>query len=273
MRRVKAVVFDLDDTLVNWRAAEAKAIAGLATSHFAPLGVAAAAVRTTYDEVMLENVRSWAQLRRWWYVHERLQMLSERLGTQDRLPGTLLAEAFARDVSTHLALLEGAIEAVRAARGAAAAGTPQRATAILTNGRPESQRPKVHAFNLHNEVDFVGITGELGHWKPEPEAFLAVLRRLGVAPQDALMVGDSIDFDIVPAKALGMQTAWVRAPGPVAFGLTAHDAHASADVVLPTPGHLVAHLPALPEPRPLPASSASSGSAGSAQRASQKQAS
>ncbi|MFO1532771.1 MAG: HAD family hydrolase [Thermoplasmatota archaeon] len=224
--RLRAVLFDLDDTLVNWRAAEAGAIASLAKTQFAPLGFAGDTVRTAYDGVMEENIRSWSQLRRWWYISERLQLLSERLGTADRLPGTALADAFSRDVSTRLCLLDGATDALRRARAG-------RRTALLTNGRSESQRPKVEAFALEAEVDFVGISGELGHWKPDAAAFHAVLDRLRVRPEEALMVGDSIDFDILPAKALGMQTAWVNPAGA---------SHPQADVVVATPGHLVGHL-------------------------------
>ncbi|MES2154834.1 MAG: HAD family hydrolase [bacterium] len=225
--RLDAVVFDLDDTLVNWREAEAGAIGDLARSEFAPRGFGEARVRATYDEVMAENMRSWAQLRRWWYISERLHLLSERLGTAVDLPGTHLAETFGRDVTRRLALLDGAVEALRAAR------RHGRKTALLTNGRGETQRPKILRFGLDREVDFVGITGELGSWKPDAEAFHKVLRELGVEPHRATMVGDSVDFDLVPAKALGMQTVMVGgAPNE------------AADHHVATPGHLVGLLPA-----------------------------
>jgi FMN phosphatase YigB (HAD superfamily) len=91
----------------------------------------------------------------------------------------------------------------------------------------------VLAFAIDREVDFVGITGELGAWKPDAAAFHKVLEQLGVAPHRATMVGDSVDFDLVPAKALGMQTVQVG-------GIR----HAAADHHVATPGQLVALLPA-----------------------------
>ncbi len=93
------------------------------------------------------------------------------------------------------------------------------------------QRPKIYAFGLHTEVDFVGITGELGVWKPDPLAFRLVLDTLGVAPEHALMVGDNEDFDITPAKALGMQTCWVDPQART---------HPDADIVVQTPLALAA---------------------------------
>jgi len=49
-------------------------------------------------------------------------------------------------------------------------------------------------------------TSELRHTKPHPEAFLAVLGRLGVDPAHAVMVGDRPLDDISGARALGMRS-------------------------------------------------------------------
>ena len=68
-------------------------------------------------------------------------------------------------------------------------------------------------------------------WKPDPMAFRLVLDTLGVQPVHALMVGDNEDFDIAPAKALGMQTCWVDPAGR---------SHADADLVVRTPAELAA---------------------------------
>jgi len=41
--------------------------------------------------------------------------------------------------------------------------------------------------------------------KPDKRAFLAVLEKLKVKPEEALMVGDEIERDLIPAKNLGME--------------------------------------------------------------------
>lgn len=224
LQRIQAVVFDMDDTLLNWRQAEHGAIDALARMHFSPLGVATHDVRLRYDEVMAENYASWKATRRWWYIHERLGLLVSRLGLQQKLVVDDLAMAFAREVTARLDWLDGGLTCVRAARSRGWK------TALLTNGRSEVQRPKVHAFNLHNEVDFVGITGELGFWKPDAAAFNKVLAALGVPAKNTLMVGDNLDFDITPAKALGWQTAWVSPQ---------LESHPDADVVVASPGGML----------------------------------
>jgi 2-haloalkanoic acid dehalogenase type II len=237
MSRVKAVVFDMDDTLLNWRAAEQGAIGQLAAMHFAAHGIPESRVRQVYDGVMAENFAGWKSRREWMYIQERLRLLLDRLEAADRIKVEDLVATFSREATRRLAFLEGAEQALRAARQSG------RKTALLTNGRSEVQRPKVFAFGLHTEVDFVGITGELGAWKPEPAAFLLVLDKLGVQPAHALMVGDNEDFDIAPAKALGMQTAWIDPKVRT---------HPDADIVVATPLELVPHFHTTPSPPPGP---------------------
>lgn len=62
-------------------------------------------------------------------------------------------------------------------------------------------------------------TSDLAHTKPHPEAFHAVLGELGVAPSEAVMVGDRPYDDIWGAKSVGMLAVLlpndVVPPGPV----------------------------------------------------------
>lgn len=225
--RLRAVLFDLDDTLINWRQAEDGAMGDLARSTFAGVGIAEETVRRVYAGVMEENFRAFRANRQWWYVGDRLRLLVERLEVAQHVRAEALAEEFKLRVHERLGLLDGALHALDAAKAAG------RKMALLTNGPALVQRPKVNAMDLERHFHFVGISGELGAWKPEAEAFRRALAPLGVAPHEALMVGDSLDFDLEPAKALGMQTAWVNPKG----GESPH-----ADVVVPTPGHLVPHL-------------------------------
>jgi putative hydrolase of the HAD superfamily len=63
-------------------------------------------------------------------------------------------------------------------------------------------------------VSAVVDSARVGLAKPDPEIFLLAARRLGLAPADCVVVGDSFDRDVVPAKAAGMQAIWLRGPRP-----------------------------------------------------------
>jgi len=59
------------------------------------------------------------------------------------------------------------------------------------------------------EVDAVLGSGAFGRTKPHPTIFKAVLERLGVAPADAAMIGDSPEDDVEGARAAGIRAAFL----------------------------------------------------------------
>ena len=65
------------------------------------------------------------------------------------------------------------------------------------------------AFVAHHrlQVDAALGSGAFGRTKPHPTIFRAVLERLGVEPEEAAMVGDSIEDDIEGAHAAGIERA------------------------------------------------------------------
>ena len=50
----------------------------------------------------------------------------------------------------------------------------------------------------------------VGVRKPDPDIFRISLAELGIASRDALVIGDSYERDIVPAKSIGCVTVWLR---------------------------------------------------------------
>lgn len=51
-------------------------------------------------------------------------------------------------------------------------------------------------------------------FKPDPAIFLHAAKELGRDPGTILMVGDSFERDIVPARKVGMKTAWLKGVPP-----------------------------------------------------------
>ena len=54
----------------------------------------------------------------------------------------------------------------------------------------------------------------VGLYKPDPAIFIYAAARLAVPAPNVLMVGDSFDRDIRPARSAGMATAWVEGARP-----------------------------------------------------------
>ena len=105
---------------------------------------------------------------------------------------------------------------------------------LVTNGARD-----VDEFLAHHQLDVDVAVGSRSHGKtkPHPTIFQAALERLGVAPEEAAMVGDSPADDIEGARALGMS----------AFLLDRQDLHPDVADRLP---NLYALPAALGLPRP-----------------------
>lgn len=80
---------------------------------------------------------------------------------------------------------------------------------IIANQVPGTAQ-RLEAWGLLPYFDVVAASAELGIAKPDPLIFKKALEFAGCPPQKAVMVGDRLDNDIRPAKALGMKTVWVR---------------------------------------------------------------
>ena len=59
-------------------------------------------------------------------------------------------------------------------------------------------------------IDLVVASAEEGVAKPDKRIFEIALERSKCKPKEAVMIGDRIDNDIVPAKLLGMHTIWIK---------------------------------------------------------------
>jgi HAD superfamily hydrolase (TIGR01509 family) len=81
---------------------------------------------------------------------------------------------------------------------------------IVTNG-PPTQNDKAQRIGVLEGSSCFIISEEVGVAKPDPVIFNIALRELGAPdPKTVLFVGDNPIADIAGAKAVGMETAWVR---------------------------------------------------------------
>jgi|SaaInlStandDraft_1057018.scaffolds.fasta_scaffold15157_2 putative hydrolase of the HAD superfamily len=81
---------------------------------------------------------------------------------------------------------------------------------LVSNGTTRGQMGKLQSVGLLPYFDSILISESFGVKKPNPTIFLACLQELGVAPQDALFIGDHPEADIQPAMALKMKAVWVQ---------------------------------------------------------------
>lgn len=79
---------------------------------------------------------------------------------------------------------------------------------IITDGRPEGQRAKIKALGLERLVDHIIVTDELGgveYRKPNKAAFVKMKETLSVAFEEMCYVGDNIKKDFIAPETLGIR--------------------------------------------------------------------
>ena len=70
-------------------------------------------------------------------------------------------------------------------------------------------RTLVWSLALRPHFDFVLTSAACFYRKPHPRAFEIALARWNIPPEEAVMVGDSLQADIFGAKNVGMQAIWI----------------------------------------------------------------
>jgi putative hydrolase of the HAD superfamily len=208
---IRAVLFDLDDTLFDHRRSARAALREVHARH---------AAHADFDAFERHHAR---------YLEEmHVEVLAGRIGLDDarreRFRRVFLALGVAldsRDVDAVASAYRGGyLQARRPIQGAVElldAVRPSARVAIVSNNLVDEQREKLLFCGLSPYVDVLMVSEEAGVSKPDPRIFEMALSRLDVAASEAVMVGDSWAADVTGATRAGIRAVWFnpqRSPQP-----------------------------------------------------------
>lgn len=80
---------------------------------------------------------------------------------------------------------------------------------IIANQSLGSEK-RLEEWGILKYFSVVIASAEEGVAKPDQEIFLRALSRADCKPENAVMVGDRLDNDIVPANKIGIKTVWIK---------------------------------------------------------------
>lgn len=233
---IRALLFDLDDTLIVDEAVSKEAIAATANLAFSRLGADEATFRrsvVTHAHRLADTspVRPfckrigispfeclWGEfstdtpdfraLHDWAHPY-RGQVFDAALRDQE-LDGSDLAEQLATRFEEQRRRLQRLMPDARETLTRLAADYQ---IGVLTNGAPDLQREKIASSGLANFFDAIAISGEHDIGKPKPEIFHQLLAELDVTADEAVMIGNSLERDIAGARNAGIRNVWIKVPG------------------------------------------------------------
>ncbi|MED1642779.1 HAD family hydrolase [Brevibacillus agri] len=85
---------------------------------------------------------------------------------------------------------------------------------LLTNGSPDLQKQKLAGVpELAAYFDHIVISGDFGRGKPAAEIFEHAMSLLGITAEEGVMIGDKLTTDIQGSNAVGMRNMWINRHG------------------------------------------------------------
>ena len=230
---IKAIIFDLDDTLVV-EVASANAAFNLACKlAFEKYGIdpdkfhqtIRKTARTLWyaspshpycKEIGISSWEGlWARFRgdnpnlialRKWSPTYRLQSWSNALkefGIDDDTLAEQLSETFQTERRKRHIVFDDAQNVLDELR-------KQYQLALVSNGAPGLQREKLNGSGLAHYFAIVIISGEIGIGKPDPKLFEITLEKLRVKPNEAVVIGNARGTDILGAKNANIKAIWLN---------------------------------------------------------------
>jgi phosphoglycolate phosphatase len=213
--KARLVVFDLDGTLVD-------ASEDLTSS----LNATFARLRPGTPPLGLDAVRAMIGEGATVLVTRALAAAGLDLRVEDVLP--VYMEVYGQRLLETTRPYEGVVELLDA--------LPPRTLAVLTNKPGGMSRAVLDGLGLSGRFLRIYGGGDLATRKPDPEGLLRLVAEAGVAPAEALLVGDSA-IDVLTARAAGVRVVGV-AWGFDPEGLRRH----APDVRISRPAQLLAEV-------------------------------
>lgn len=211
---IRAVVFDLFDTLVDLRAedlpmeehgglrvpASSRQVHGLvAERHEVDLDAfqqAMLAGMRAFKESHLDNDREVT-------TFERMSDALARLGISE----PALAE---RMTVTHMDILKSVVDVPQHHCDVLDALRQRVHLGLCSNfSHSETAHRVLDEAGFSERLDAIVVSDAFGLRKPRPEIFLEVISRLDVAPEETLHVGDSLRADVRGAARAGIRSVWI----------------------------------------------------------------
>ncbi len=204
MPTVRAVLFDLDDTLFDHQHCSRTALEGVHRGHEAFRRMAFVEFEQAHG-ALLEELHHDVMLGRVPVDDARIERFRRLFLRAGMTPGDDLVR------ETAVRYRQCYVDARRAVAGAAALVARVReraAVVVVSNNIRSEQQEKLEQCGLVSFIDALVVSEDIGVSKPDPMIFTAALERVGCGPEEAVMVGDSWAADIRGARAAGIRAIW-----------------------------------------------------------------
>jgi putative hydrolase of the HAD superfamily len=208
MNHIKAIIFDLDNTLLDRTLTFRSFTSSLISHYFSHLDV---------TQPLLELIIELDQDG----YKDKEELFTQLLGLpywQEKPQLSELMAFYNREYVISAVLMDDAREVVQYARTKYKVG-------VITNGKTPIQYGKMDQLGIRNDFDLIIVSEEAGVKKPDRRIFEMAFEKLDLKPEQCIYIGDHPINDIEGAARAGMNTIWMKVNQPWKDGVKAHPLH------------------------------------------------
>lgn len=206
---VKAVLFDMDDTLFDHRHSCRSGLLAIQQRYSCYQQISIDELEQAHvallEEVHLQVLRGAISLEQARTV--RMERLFAQFGAQASRARAQEAASIYREVyQASRQIVPGTIALLKALR-------PRVKIGIVSNNLLAEQQEKLRHLELEAHIDALIVSEEVGISKPEARIFQVALERLQCSAEEAVMIGDAWHNDIIGARGVGIRAIWLNRYG------------------------------------------------------------
>ena len=200
---IDTLLFDLDNTILDFDKAEANAI----TKALGKAGITVTdKMRSRYNKI---NLAQWKLLEQGKMTREEIKIRRFKLLFQE-FDIKVSPQEVAKHYQTYLGqghyFIEGAQEVLEQL-------SKKYRIYVVTNGTLSVQRGRLESSGIKKYLQGVFISEEIGYNKPSIEYFEKCFEQIpGFKKENTVIIGDSLSSDIQGGINAGIQTIWFHRP-------------------------------------------------------------
>ena len=210
---IKAVFFDLDDTLCDYeKSAEISRGKVFVYAISRCEGMELSRLQRAYNESLRDMIMEQggeAIFLRKSGREVRLELISRTLhacGFDDSGLAEDLVNIYGKERRRTLKLFPDALYVLSSLRVKYPLG-------LVTNGPSDIQRTEINDLQIAQYFNHIIVSGEVGYAKPDPQIFKLAAARYDLPPSQILHVGNSQEEDVAGAYRAGLKVAWLNRKG------------------------------------------------------------
>lgn len=199
---IKALIFDLDGTLIDRQKAFTEGMTSILRNHFDDEKL----IKDMLDDIILWDARGSV---------ERIIVFTRLVSKYD------IENVTAEELDLEWKSISGKTTYLYDdVRDTLTKLKEKYKIGILSNGATKTQRRKMDTCNIYDLIDYSLISSEYICWKPDERVFIYACTQMGFKPEECAYIGDSYTIDIEGSLKANMMPVFVNRTNENHLGIT-----------------------------------------------------